>query len=49
MSVGDLKVNLVDGAVVISTVLLLTRVLLIEVVHVLECCKECKRRVVGRR
>lgn len=45
----ELKDNLVEGAVIISTVLVLTRVLLIEVIHVVQCCKECRRRVVGRR
>jgi len=48
MSIGDVKVELIDGAGVITTVLILTRLLLIEVVHVVECCKDCKRRVIGR-
>jgi len=45
----EAKENLVDIAIVISTALVLTRVVIIEFIHVVESCKECKRRVVGRR
>ena len=45
----EAKETLVDIAIVISTALVLTRVVIIEFIHVVESCKECKRRVVGRR